>query len=548
MNQRLQIPKPNLVDRVVRYFNPKSGLARIQARTALGFIDGTTGYVVPGSARRSMRGWNPRSGTADDDTLGVLDRARAGSRDLYMNTPLVPGALRRIRTNVVGAGLSLQCRVDRELLGLSDEAADAWERTTEREFRLWAESKDCDASRFLDFQGLQGLALFSTLMNGDCFAVLPFLSRESPQQPYQLAIQLIEADQVCNPNNALDTNKIAAGIEVDDRGAPVAYHILKKQFNMLASSQDWTRIPTYGERSGRVNILHLLEKERVGQRRGMPLFAPVVETLKQVTRLSEAELMGAIIASFFTVFVKTMPGGYGLQQGYAPEETVLNDSGDGTSGSGATNTDNNLYEIGSGNIVELGENEDVSVAKSERPNAAFQPFYEAMVRQVGAAIEVPYDQLMLVFSSSYSASRAALLEAWKYYRGRRSWLARNFCQPIYAEWLTEAIGMGRISAPGYFEDPLTKQGWQGAAWGGPGQGQIDPIKETKGAILRVQGNLGTYEDEYTAIHGGDWESAMERRGRENRKLEEEGLGQATEEEPAVQTDNAAEQIEEGTTT
>ena len=78
----------------------------------------------------------------------------------------------------------------------------------------------------------------------------------------------------------------------------------------------------------------------------------------------------------------------------------------------------------------------------------------AMCEQVGAALEIPADLLMMSFNSSYSASRAALLEAWKAFRMRREWLVKDFCDPVYELWLTEAVALGRISAPGFLTDPL----------------------------------------------------------------------------------------------
>lgn len=522
MKDKVRFPTPTLIDRLVGYVSPKAALNRLSFRAALSFYDGTTGYVVGGSPRRAMRGWNPLAKSADDDSLPKLEKARASSRDLYMNTPIAAAALRRINTNVVGFGLTLQSRIDREFLGLSEEAADTWENNTEREWRLWSENKECDITRMLNFSGLQQLAFLSTMMNGDCFAILPYIKLKTPQTPYQLKVQLIEADYVSNPHNRMDINTMKSGIEFDEFEAPVAYWIRTKPYKMFATVDDWIKVPAFGVKSGRRNVLHLLVKERIGQKRGMPTLSPVIEAIKQVTRLSEAELMGAVIASMFTVFVTNTTGAGGLGPMFTEEESVLT-TPDGTSGRDATHPDDNLLEIGHGNIAELGENQEIQTASPNRPNEAFDPFFTSIARQIGAAIEVPYEQLMLAFTSSYSASRAALLEAWKFYRGRRFWMADNFCQPIYEEFLTEAIVRGRIQAPGYFQDPALRQAWRGAAWGGPGQGQIDPVKETKGAQLRVASGLGNFEDEYIAIHGGDWEANIQRRARQDRILAREGV-------------------------
>ena len=105
---------------------------------------------------------------------------------------------------------------------------------------------------------------------------------------------------------------------------------------------------------------------------------------------------------------------------------------------------------------------------------------------------MPYELLIKHFTASYSASRAALLEAWKMFRMKRVWIASNFCQPIYEEWLTEAILKGRI---GSLKDslmiPAIKQAWCGVEWVGPSQGQIDPVKEANAAAIRVEQGFST---------------------------------------------------------
>ena len=93
--------------------------------------------------------------------------------------------------------------------------------------------------------------------------------------------------------------------------------------------------------------------------------------------------------------------------------------------------------------------EGVTFNNPTHPNTVFDTFVRAMCEQVGAALEIPADLLVMSFNSSYSASRAALLEAWKAFRMRREWLMRDFCRPTYELWLTEAVARGRIIAPGF---------------------------------------------------------------------------------------------------
>jgi len=534
----------NLIDKILRYVNPRATLERVRYRAALSGLE-DNGFITSGSPKRSMRSWNPGANTPDEDILPKLESLRACSRDLYMNTPLATGAIRRLKTNAIGFGLRLQCRIDREILGLSDDAAEAWERRTEREFMSWANSQECDAARTLAFPHLTGLAFFSTILSGDCFTLTPRIPR--PGQVYDLRIQIIEGDFVCNPYVQMDSNRVSGGVEVDDFGAPVAYHFRRPLLDGLAGSMHgmdrWVRIPAYGPTTGRRQVFHLFDKERPGQRRGVPMLAPVIEELKQITRLSKAEIQAAIINSYFTVFVKSQnPVANVLSQGFMPPG-VFPAGSPGVSGlNSADGRDDVLYEMGSGNVIEMGEGEDISLADPRRPNANFEPFFLAIVKQIGSAIGMPFEELMLHFSSSYSASRAALQEAWKFYRERRLWASTYFCQPIYKEWLIEAIVKGRISAPGFFSDPLIQDAWTSSVWTGPGQGQLDPLKETKASILRIKNRLATYEDEYVSITGNDWDGAMNRLSREEKRLE--SLDLLTELD-ATENDVQDQQIEQG---
>ena len=122
------------------------------------------------------------------------------------------------------------------------------------------------------------------------------------------------------------------------------------------------------------------------------------------------------------------------------------------------------------------------------------------------------------FTSSYSASRGALLEAWKLFHYWREWFAANFCQPIYEEWLTEAVILGRVKAPGYLEDDVKRKAYSWATWVGPAQGQLNPVQEVNAAILRVQNNLSTYQKEAGELTGEDWDLIMRQRQRENELL------------------------------
>ena len=116
--------------------------------------------------------------------------------------------------------------------------------------------------------------------------------------------------------------------------------------------------------------------------------------------------------------------------------------------------------------------------------------------------------------------RAALLEAWKRFKASRDWLSREFCQPVYELFLTEAVALGRIEAPGFLEDPIVRRAWCGADWNGPAQGMLDPTKEVEAAQMRVENGFSTREEETIGLTGGNFKRNAQQLKRENQMLKE----------------------------
>lgn len=173
------------------------------------------------------------------------------------------------------------------------------------------------------------------------------------------------------------------------------------------------------------------------------------------------------------------------------------------------------------NTLEPGEK--IEIADAKRPASNFDSFTTSLAKYVGAALEIPMEVLVKNFTSSYSASRAALLSAWQAFRMRRSWLAADFCQPVYELFLAEAIAKGRIHAPGFFLDPVIRMAYCGAQWNGPAQGMVDPVKEVTAAEKRIAIGVSTRQRETTEMMGGDFENNITQLTRENQLMKKAGL-------------------------
>ncbi len=482
------LPKPTLVDRAVGVFSPAAELKRLQARQAMDLLASGGGYTTVRKRRGILGGWSASDPGPNSALLPDLPELRAESRELYRTAPLARGAVSTVVTNVVGTGLQPRPVPDAEGLGLAPEAVAAWKKTVLREWCLFADSAECDLERTLNFAGLQNLALRTTLRSGDCFVVKRF--RERAGSVYGLKLHLLDADRCSNPNRVADRRGLAGGIETDTDGAPLQYWFTDRhpgEYLMGSTALNWTPIAAFGAQSGQRQVLHLYHKIEPELLRGEPYLTPVVELLKQLTDYSSAEITAAVVNSCFAV-VSKIDGAQGVDL----EASSQND------GKGQP-----INLSRPGQIVDLGMNESLESFSPNRPSAAFDPFVLSVLRQIGVALELPFEVLIKHFESSYSAARAALLEVWKFYRGKRDWLAFGLCQPVYEALVTEAVARGRLVAPGFLEDPGIRAAWLACEWHGPSAGSIDPLRETQALELQMRIRTKTLSQATTELNGTD---------------------------------------------
>ncbi|WP_298031650.1 phage portal protein [uncultured Dysosmobacter sp.] len=509
------------------------------------------GYSEAGASltRRALKSFRPNSGSPSDDINRNNFTLRQRARMLYMASPVATAAINTNRTKVVGTGLTMRSTIDRDTLGAAPEAAKAWQKQAEAEWRLWCKKQNCDALGLNSFAGLQQLVMKSWLMSGDVFVLIK-RATATPLNPYTMRLHVIEADRVSTPaeyGGGLTVsgftegkvpegkpgagNKIYDGVEVDESGHVVAYYI-SNVYPLQVTSEvpKWTRVEAYGRKTGLPNILHIVDSERPDQYRGVPYLAQVIEPLLQLRRYTESELMAALVQSFFTAWIQTetnpaaVPFG---EVGAGDIAGVPSSNPDDTNPEDNISNDPNEYEMGPGTVAHLAPGETIAFGNPNIPTAGFETFVKTLCRLVGSALELPYDVLVKEFNSSYSASRGALLEAWEAFKMRRAWLVEDFCQPVYELFIAEAVALGRIKAPGFFSDLLVREAWCGTRWIGPVQGSLDPKKEAEAALLLVDQAIKTHDQVTREMSSGDWEENVEQLARENELLKTAGGQQVT---------------------
>lgn len=502
-------PGATLFERALARLSPERALRRLAARQSFEAMLG--GYDGARTDKAALRNWYPRDLSADAAYLPDRRPLHARSRDLARNAPLAKGAIETNVTAIIGSGLKLRAQVNRRVLGLTGEQAREIEATLEEFYALWGDSVEADLQRRLTDAAQQQVTCRTVLEGGDCFTVLRMRRRAG--SPFELKTQLIDGSRVSNPNMMTDGarvpngNRVVGGIEIDNDAAPVAIYVTDYPAGLMPGSRRWDRVAIFGRASGLRQVLHHYVPLQPDQTRGVPYLAPVIELVKQGTRYSQSEVAAAVTASFFTVFVKS-EGAAGLK---AP------------TGPGGTTAPAPHLELGPAMIARLQPQESIEIADPNRPNADFDKFMLALAREIGAALEIPLPHLLRWFQGSYSVIRASILDFHRTTMKRRGWFVKSRQRPVYGAVIAEAVAKGWVALPGFFEDPLRRRAWLGAAWIGDPQGQLDPIGETRAAGERIGLGVSTRSYEATAINGGDSRQIHEVLREEHAQRVEAGL-------------------------
>lgn len=503
------------IENAIAIFSPKFALTRKMYRLALGSFNSYRGA----DKTRMRESWIPGYGSPDEDLLPELATLRERSRDLNRNDAHASGITHTIVTNVIGTGIKPQSRVDATRLGLVEKDVDVFQKSAERAWQRWVPF--ADAGNRMDFYEIQQLIERQILENGEVL-IIPLMVA-GPERPYMLALEIVEADRLATPPGMTANKKIRYGVEIGDRGEPVAYWIRKTHPGDITlryqtpMANDFIRYPAKNE-LGRPNVFHLYWEMRPGQTRGVPFFTPVLNYFKDLADYMEAELVAARVGACFAAFIKKVNS---YDAGF--------NAADQTNAKGQR-----IQSLEPGLIEYLAPGEEITAFNPTRPGGTFEPFVERILRAISAGLNLPYEVVAKDFSrSSYSSARAALLEARKFFKAHQDWIAKRLCQPVWEMLIEEAYLLNELKIQNFYENSAD---WTRARWIAPGWGWVDPTKEVEASRMSIEGNLSTLADEAATL-GRDWEETLEQRAREKKKLKELGI----EEIPVVKnpTPNAA---------
>ena len=221
-----------------------------------------------------------------------------------------------------------------------------------------------------------------------------------------------------------------------------------------------------------------------------------------------AELAGKVVSAMLTIFITSDEddGRAGMEDAVNEDEKV---------------TDDELHlELAPGAIYDLPPGKKVTTVDPKRSDTQFEAFVNTCITVIASSMGIPKEVLIKKYESNYTAARAALLDFWRTVRVYRTRFNTSFNQPIYEQWLSEAVALGRIEAPGFFDDPAVRLAWCGCSWMGASMGHVDPLKEVNAAAARIANNITTQEQEAMEYNGNDWAANVRQRRKEIATLQD----------------------------
>lgn len=487
-----------------------------------------TAWKAASVITEALRNFVALPSSADRDLALDLDILRLRSRQLFQNNTFSRAMIESFTTNVVGTGC--KCRPNIRMpdrLGMTQEEAEKWAKNAQSLFELWANSKNCDAEKKNTFAQLQHLAFKSAKIGGDSFGLACY----DKNSPFGLCIKILESERCQNPFGVMDSDALLHGVETNKNGTPAAYYFTSRpawSIDSYTDNVDTVRVPAF-DALGNPNVIHILSVDRTDQRRGVPLLAPLIMQLKQLERYQDAELMAAVVSACVTAVVTSnddeeaddLSGMTGIGGGGNEEQQV------DSYGNEVPARRNELeLSMKPGGIWSLPNKFKADLLNPARPNVNYQPFVESIFSEAGAATGASYEVILKNFhTSNYNSVRAAVLESRKTFNRMREDFISDFCQPIYEKWLAQAVLVGEIEAPGFFDDPMKRALWCGCRWISDAAFLLDPLRETQAIKMQIDEQLMDRDTACAMVNGGEYDVVTDQLAKELNMRKAKGLGE-----------------------
>lgn len=506
------------------------------------------GGALEGAERteRETMFWNPTRLSPDQIINGgafggLKEEADARGRDVVTNDGYGQGVVDINRDAIVGSQYRLNAQPNFIVLGrmISKSFDEVWaeefQEAVEEKFNLIAESNACwfDAAGVLTFSGLVRLGIASFVYTGE--TLLTGEWKRSKDRPFSTAVQLISPSRLSNPQGQADNDKLRRGIVRDEWGAPTGYWIRNTYPTEVYNPESfrWKLIDA-AKPWGRRMIIHIKDTIQPAQTRGISALVAVLKQMRMTKKYQDIVLQNAVINASYAATVESELPNDVIAAALGSGQTT--DVGSGFAGLINTYlqclqsylTNANGIQVDGAKIPHLFPGTTLNTRPLGTPGGVGTDFEASLHRHVAAALGISYEEYANDWSRvNYSSGKAAINKMNRHMRARKKFVADRQATEMYALWLEEDLNAGNLPMPRNYDWrvfylPYGKESLTSCDWVGAGLGQIDELKETQAALLRVNGGLSTFEIEIGKM-GGDWRKFFRQRQREKKLQESYGL-------------------------
>lgn len=460
--------KLNWLDLMACWVSPRWGFERYRARTAIATL--SRAYDGASKGRRT-KNWRATNASAQAEISPALSTLRNRSRDLVRNEPYAAKGISTIVSNTIGTGIMAK---------IKGPAGKLWSE--------WAETKACDHFGQMDFYSLQALIMRTIVESGEVL----ILKRRSSDKSNPLRIEVVEPDLI---DTSIMADNIIDGIEFDDDGRIVAYHLFSKHpgdshygsFNKLRTRFKSERVPAS-------DVIHPFRTDRPGQIRGVPWLAPAMIKLRDYSDYEDAQLMRQKIAACFVGFMVDTQDPL-TQSSTTEERKPLSER----------------FQPGAWEVLPPGK--DIRFGTPPGVGSDYEPYVRRVLLAVSAALGISYEALTGDLSRvNFSSGRMGWIE---FHRNIEFWRWSMFiprvCIPVW-EWFVEA----QMIAGNLQTEPSSP------IWTPPRREMIDPVKEGKAMNDAIRSGLATLSDSLRQL-GVDPDEHLKELAEDNKKLDKFNL-------------------------
>lgn len=494
------------------------------------------GGAIEGAERtkRETVMWNPSMASPDRAINPGKKLADARGKDMVLNDGYTQGAVRIQKDSIVGDSFRLNAKPDYRVICGTDAAwaqdwAEEFSAAAEAHFNLAGESEDgwFDASGQLTFTGMLRLWVGAFCYTGEIIGTAEWLDSD-PSRPFSTAIQMISPDRLCNRDGLPDGydprtgNKLSRGVEMDRRNRPIRYHI-RRGYETDWDNRDMDTWDIVEARKpwGRRQVIHVRDPNMIDQTRGISEMVAALGHSSMTKTYSELMLQRAVVEASFAASVESeMPNADVISAMGGGEDGFMNAIGQ--------------YMTMLGDFLGASENIAIDGVKVPHlfPGTKFNAtpltsgnggigsdFEDSLIRKLAATYGVGFSEMSRNFSKfNYSGIKAEIALLERTMNAKKKFGVHRCATQIYQLWVEEAMANGILPMPrgrnrsDYYR-PLMKDAYTRCDWIASGRGQIDELKETQAAMLRIKAGLSTYEIEIAKL-GGDYRERFAQRARE----------------------------------